>query len=170
MFPTTCATSASLSGPTRASNRHTVPARRPSVGIPSKAIRLWQGQCLSLWELALQAIRAQTLSTLLLKLQTYCQIKSPLHFYGISGLLPFINLFLNHLLTPTTRTLPLVGNTAPPSLLLKYSSAPNRTRQPTPLPLLLLLPKVGLWQWNVYHWKHPKCPYGGLGEEINDFP
>ena len=45
-------------------------------------------------------------STPLLKLQTYPWIKSPLHFYGTSGLLPLINLFLSHLLTPTTRTLP----------------------------------------------------------------
>ena len=59
-----------------------------------------------LWELALQAVWAQTLTTLLLKLQTYPWIKSPLHFYGTSGLLPLTNLFLSHLLTPTTRTLP----------------------------------------------------------------
>ena len=25
-----------------------------------------------------------------------------------------------------------------------------------PLSLLLLLPTVGLWQWNVCHWRHPK--------------
>ena len=48
----------------------------------------FQGQCLSLWELALQAIWAQTLTILLLKLQTYPWIKSPLYFYGTSGLLP----------------------------------------------------------------------------------
>ena len=36
------------------------------------------------------------------------------------------------------------GNVAPPCLLLKYFNALNRTRQPTPLSLLLLLPKVGL--------------------------
>ena len=41
MFPITCATTASLSGPTRAGDRHTVPARSPSVGgIPSRAIGL----------------------------------------------------------------------------------------------------------------------------------
>ena len=39
MFPTTCATTVFLSGPTRVGDRHTVPARR-SVGIPSKAIGL----------------------------------------------------------------------------------------------------------------------------------
>ena len=47
-----------------------------------------------------------TFTTLLLKLQTYPRIKSPLHFYETSGLLPLINLFLSHFLTPTTRTLP----------------------------------------------------------------
>ena len=39
MFPVIYATSASLSGPTRVGDRHTVPARR-SVGIPSRAIGL----------------------------------------------------------------------------------------------------------------------------------
>jgi len=33
-------------------------------------------------------------------------IKSPLHFYGTPDLLPLINLFSSHLLTPATRTLP----------------------------------------------------------------
>ena len=40
MFSTTCATSASLSEPTRVGDRHTMPARSPSTGIPSKAIGL----------------------------------------------------------------------------------------------------------------------------------
>ena len=41
MFPTTYATIASLSEPTRAGDRHMMPARSPSVGgIPSKAIGL----------------------------------------------------------------------------------------------------------------------------------
>ena len=48
----------------------------------------FQGWCLPLWELARQAIWAQTLTTLLLKLQTYSWIKSPLHFCGTSGLFP----------------------------------------------------------------------------------
>ena len=66
----------------------------------------FQGYCLPLWELPLQAVWAQTLVTLLLKLQTNLWVKSPLHFHGTSGLLLLINLFLSHLLTPTTRTLP----------------------------------------------------------------
>ena len=40
MFPTTCATIASLSEPARVGDRHTMPARSPSVGIPSRAIGL----------------------------------------------------------------------------------------------------------------------------------
>ena len=36
MFPTTCAITASLSEPARVSDRHTMPARSPSGGIPSK--------------------------------------------------------------------------------------------------------------------------------------
>ena len=41
MFPTTCATTASLSEPTRVADRHTMPARSPSIGgIISRAIGL----------------------------------------------------------------------------------------------------------------------------------
>ena len=41
MFPGTCATSASLRGPTRAGDRHTMPARSPSIGcIISRAVGL----------------------------------------------------------------------------------------------------------------------------------
>ena len=40
MFPTKCATTASLSEPAKADDRHTMLARSPSVGIPSKAIGL----------------------------------------------------------------------------------------------------------------------------------
>ena len=41
MFPTTCVSTAPLSEPVRGGDRHTVPARGPSVGgIPSRAIGL----------------------------------------------------------------------------------------------------------------------------------
>ena len=40
MTPTTYATIAFLSEPARVGDRHTMPARSPSVGIPSKAIGL----------------------------------------------------------------------------------------------------------------------------------
>ena len=40
MFPTTCATSASLNEPSKVGDRHTMSARSPSVGISSKAIGL----------------------------------------------------------------------------------------------------------------------------------
>ena len=40
MLPTTCATTASLSEPARAGDRHTMPDRSPSAGIPSKATGL----------------------------------------------------------------------------------------------------------------------------------
>ena len=72
-----------------------------------------------LWELALQALWAYTLTTLLLKLQTYPQIKTPLHFYGTFGLLPFISLFLSHLLTPMTRTLPPYSQHRSTPLIIK---------------------------------------------------
>ena len=72
-----------------------------SGGIPSREIGLL-GLILTLSESALQVVWAQTLTILLLKLQTYSWIKSPLHFYGTSGVLPLTNLFLNHFLTPIT--------------------------------------------------------------------
>ena len=40
MFLTTCASTASLSEPYRAGNRHTMPVRSPSGGIPSRAVGL----------------------------------------------------------------------------------------------------------------------------------
>ena len=40
MVPTTCAASATLSEPARVGDRHAMPARNLSVGIPSKAIGL----------------------------------------------------------------------------------------------------------------------------------
>ena len=80
----------------------------------------FQGKCLPLWELVLQAIWVQTLATLLLTNIPPDQISTLL--YGTCGLLPLINLFLGHLLTRTTRTLPpkilLMPLTGPDNLLL----------------------------------------------------
>ena len=78
MLPTTCAESASLSEPARVGDRHMMPARSPSVGIPSKAVGL-PGVMFATWGVSLQAVWAQTLTTLLLKLQTPLdQISTPL--------------------------------------------------------------------------------------------
>ena len=89
----------------------------------------FQGQCLPLWELTLQIVWAQTLTTLILKLQTYPWIKSPLYFYEhliCCLLLPLIIASYHFVLKPLTNSynlkpVPSVGNIAPPSLLLKYS-------------------------------------------------
>ena len=40
MFPTTCAAAAALSEPARVGDRHTMPAKSPSVGIPLRAVGL----------------------------------------------------------------------------------------------------------------------------------
>ena len=119
MFLATCATSASLSEPAGVGDRHTIPARSSSVGIPSKAI-------------GFPGIMYATLGVSpagrLGPNPYHPWIKSPLHFYGTFGRLPLTNLFLSQLLTSIIRTLSLVGNIAPPSLLLKYLNIPNRTR------------------------------------------
>ena len=124
-----------------------------------------------LWELACQAVWAQTLTTLLLKLQTYPWIKSPLHFYGTSGLLPLINLFLSHLLTPTTRTLlPCRQHCSTLLIVIIKISLMPLTRPDSPL----------LCHYFCYSlkWVYDNemltigdtltCSYGGLREEISD--
>ena len=86
-----------------------------------------------LWELALQAVWAQTLTTLLSPKVTNIppdQISTPL--YGTSGLLPLTNLFLSHLLTPTTRTLPPCRQHRFTQSIIKILSMPL-TRADNPL-------------------------------------
>ena len=105
MFPTTCATSASLSEPAMVGNRHTMPARSSSVGIPSKAIG-FPGIMFATLGVSTAGCLGPNPYHPSPKVTNIPQIKSPLRFYGTSGLLPLINLFLGQLLTLTTRTLP----------------------------------------------------------------
>ena len=106
MFPTTRATTASLSESNKAGDRHTMPARSPSVGgIPSRATRFPGIMFATVGVSSAGRLGPNPYHTSP-KVTNYPQIKSPLHFYGTSGLLPLINLFLSHLLTFTTRTLP----------------------------------------------------------------
>ena len=101
MFPTTCATTASLSVPARAGDRHTVPPRSPSVGgIPSRAIGL-PGIMFATLGVSPAGHLGPNPCYPSLKLINIAQVKSPLHFYGTPGLLPLISFFLSHLLTPT---------------------------------------------------------------------
>ena len=104
MFPTTCATTASLSEPATAGDRHKCLLEVHQLVSLQRQLG-FQGYRLPLWELALQAVWAQTLTTLLLKSQTYPWIKCPLHFYGTFGLLP-LNKFVLKTITPAIRTLP----------------------------------------------------------------
>ena len=124
MFPTTCATTVSFSEPTRAGDRHTLPARSPSVGgIPSRAIGLPGTRFVTLGVSPAGRLGPNPYYPSP-KVKTYPQIKSPHHFYGTSGLLPLINLFLSHLLTSANRTLP-----------------PCRQRHSTPLIIIKILLK-----------------------------
>ena len=94
-----------LSEPTRSGDRHTMPARTPSVGgIPSRAIGLLGVMFATLGVSPAGRLGPNPYHPS--KVTTNLWIKPPLHFYGTSGLLPLTNLFLNQLLTPTTRTLP----------------------------------------------------------------
>ena len=93
MFPAIYASSASFSEPTRVGDRHTVPARSPSVDILSKAIGLpWI--MFDTLGISLAGHLGPNPYHLSPKLTNRPQIKSPLHFYGTFDLLPLINLFL----------------------------------------------------------------------------
>ena len=106
MFPTTSATTASLSEPNRAGDRHTMPARSSSVGgIHSRAIGLpgIMFDTLRISPAGHLGPNPYHPSPKIIHI-SLDQISTPL--YETSGLLPLINLFLSHLLTLTTRTLP----------------------------------------------------------------
>ena len=87
MFPTTCATSTSLSEPARAGDRHTVPARSPSVGIPSKAIGLPGIMCATLGVSPTGRLGPNPYHPSP-KVTNIPLDQSSLHFYGTFGLLP----------------------------------------------------------------------------------
>ena len=144
-----------------------MPARGPSVGLPSQAVGL-PGIMFATLGVRPACLLGQNLNTLLLKLQTYPKIKSPLHFYGTSGLLPLINLFLSQL--KLTRTPP-----------------PGRQHCSTPLIIkMLLMPLTGpdnplLCHYFSYYlkWVYDNETFTtgntlsssyGLGEEISDLP
>ena len=132
MFPTTYATSASLSEPARVGDRHTVPARNPSVGIPSKATGL-PGIMFATLGVSPAGRLGPNPYHPSPKVTNIPQIKSPLCFYGTSGLLPLINLFLGQLLTLTTRTLPPCR---------QHHSIPLITK-------ILLMPQMDGSRWRV---------------------
>ena len=120
MFSTKCATTAALSEPARAGDRHTVPARSPSVGgIPSRAIGL-PGTMFATFGVSPAGHLAQILITLVL---SYKHSPRPnLHSTFTKNLVYcLINLFLNYLLTPTARTLHPYRQRNSTPLILKYS-------------------------------------------------
>ena len=120
MFPATCATTASLSEPTRAGDRHTMPPKSPSAGIPSKAIGLPGIMFATLGVSAAGRLGPKPYhpSPKVINIPLD-QISTSL--YGTSGLLSLINLFLSHLLLLQQGPYPLVGNIAPLPFLLKHS-------------------------------------------------
>ena len=165
MFPTTCATTASLSKPTWAGDRHTMSARSPSLGgIPSRVIGLPEIMFATLG-VSPEGCLGPNPYHHSAKVTNIPWIKFP--FHGTCGLLPLINLFLSHLLTPTTKTLP-----------------PCRQHHSTPLIKILLMPLTGpdnplLCHYFCYYLKWVcdnemfvmgdtlTCSYGGLGVEGN---
>ena len=120
MFPITRATSASLSEPARVGDRHTMPARSPSVGIPSKAIGLPGIMFATLGvspagRLGSNPYYPSPNTNILVD-----QISTPLlwNIWSVA--------FYQFVLKPLANSCnqdpdPLIGNIAPPSLLLKYS-------------------------------------------------
>ena len=93
MFLTTCATTASLSG-AKVGDRHTMPARSPSVGgIPSRAIGL-PGVMVATLGVSPAGCLGPNLYHLSPKVTNTPWINSPLHFYGTFGLLPLNKLVI----------------------------------------------------------------------------
>ena len=170
MFPTTCTTTASLSGPTRVGDRHTMPGRSPSVGgILSR-------------EIGLPGIMFATLGV------------SPAGFLGPN---PYhtspkvTNIPLDQISTPFLWNIWSVASYQ--SVLKPLTNSTVRTLPPcrqhcsTPFIIkILLMPRTGpdnplLCHYICYYlkWVYDNemftigntlnYSYGGLGEEISDF-
>ena len=106
MFPRTCAITASLGEPTRADNRHTMPARSPSVdGIPSRATGLPGITFVTLGVSPAGCLDPNPYhpSPKATNISPGSNLHSTFMEYLVCCL---IYLSLSHLLTPTTRTLP----------------------------------------------------------------
>ena len=121
MFPTKCATTASLSEPAKAGDRHTMPARSPSVGILSRAIGL-PGIVFAIWGVSPVGCLGPNSYHLSPKVTNMPldQISTPL-LWNIWSVV-----FYQFVLKPLANSCnqdpdTLIGNIAPPSLLLKYS-------------------------------------------------
>ena len=123
MFPATWATTASLSEPAKVGDRHTMPAKSPSAGIPSRVIGLPGIMFATLGVSAAGHLGPKPYhpSPKVINIPLD-QISTPL--YGTSGLLSLINLFLSHLLAPTTRTLPLCRQHCSTPLFIKTLLSP----------------------------------------------
>ena len=167
MFPTTWATTASLSEPAREGDRHAMPTRRPSVGgIPSRAVGLPGIMCATLgvspagWLGPNPYHRSLKVTDILPD-----QISTPL-LWSIWSVASYQ--FVLKPLTSTTRTLP-----------------PCRRHCSTPLIKTLLMSLTGqdnplLCHYFCYYlkWIYDNemftigdtltCSYGELGEEISD--
>ena len=145
-----------------------MPARSPSVGIPSKAIGL-PGIMLATLGVSPAGHLGPNPYHPSPKVTNIPPDQSPLHFYGTSGLLPLINLFLSQLLTLMTRTLPHCRQHCSTPLIIKIYLMPL-TGPHNPL----------LCHYFCYYlkWVYDNelftigntlnCCYGGVGEEITD--
>ena len=120
MFPTTCATTASLSEPGRAGDRHIVPATSPSVGIPSRVTGL-QGTMFATLGVSPAGHLGQNPYHPSPKVKNIAPIISSLHFYDIWPVASY-----RFVLKPLTNSYnqdpaSSVGNIASHCLLLKHS-------------------------------------------------
>ena len=168
MFPTSCATTASLSEPARVGDRHTMPARSPSVVIPARAIGL-PGIMFASLGISPTGHLGPDPYYPPPKLHTYPWIKFPLHFYGTSGLLPLIDLFLSLLLTPTTRTLSPCGQHCSMLLIIQKLLKPLTGQDNSPLCHYFSYYLTWIYDNEVFMIGDTlTCSYGGLGEKTSD--
>ena len=124
MFPITRATIASLSEPTRAGVRHTMPARSPSIGgIPSRATGLPGTMFATLGVSPVGRLDPNPYHPSP-KVTNISPDQISTHLYGPSSLLPLINFFFIHLPTPTARTLPPCRQHCSTPLIIKIFLMP----------------------------------------------
>ena len=132
MFPTTCATTVFLSGPARVCDRHTMPARSPSVGgIHLRATGLPGTMFATLGvstagHLGPNSYHPSPKVTDI----PHDQISTPLlwNIWFVASYQFFLKPLTN---SYNQDPAPSVGNIAPLCLLLKYSNVPNRPDNPS---------------------------------------
>ena len=168
MIPATCATIAFLSEPTGTGDRHTRPARSPSASIPSKAIGLPGIMFATLGVSPAGRLGPNTYhpSPKVTNI-SLDQISTPL-LWNIWSVASY-QFVLSQFLTPTTRTLPHLGQHCSTLLIIKILLMPLTGPDNPLLRHYFCYYLKWVYDNEMFKIAYPlTCSYGGLGEEITD--